>query len=83
MARKFKFVGEHDRFTTNHYYTAREIVGKMPTVNPYTLKNNLLGKYEFDESLLTKKTRLSASAYPIFSSEMESISAKWLKRRLI
>ena len=83
MARKFKFVGEHDRFFTNRYYTAREIVERMPKLNPYTLKNNLLGKYEFDESLLTKKPRLSASAYPIFSSEVESISAKWLKRRLI
>ena len=83
MARKFKFVGEHDRFFTNRYYTAREIVERMPTLNPYTLKNNLLGKYQFDETLLTKKPRLSASAYPIFSSEMESISAKWLKRRLI
>jgi len=83
MARKFKFVGEHDRFFTNRYYTAREIVERMPTLNPYTLKNNLLGKYQFDESLLTKKPRLSASAYPIFSSEIESISAKWLKRRLI
>lgn len=83
MARKFKFVGEHDRFFTNRYYTAREIVERMPTLNPYTLKNNLLGKYQFDETLLTKKPRLSASAYPIFSSEVESISAKWLKRRLI
>ena len=83
MVRKFKFVGEHDRFFTNRYYTAREIVERMPTLNPYTLKNNLLGKYQFDETLLTKKPRLSASAYPIFSSEVESISAKWLKRRLI
>lgn len=83
MVKRFKFVGEHERFFTNRYYTARQILEKMPDVNPYTIKNNLLGKYEFDETLLTKKPRLSASAYPIFSSEMESISAKWLKRRLI
>ena len=83
MVKKVKFVGEHDRFTTNHYYTAREIVEKMPKLNPSTLKNNLLGKYEFDESFFNKKPRTPANAYPIFSSEMESISAKWLKRRLI